>query len=143
MTKLLRFFALGLFLVPIFFTPLHAQMVTNAPIADTNSVAASPSPTNQAPDDVAKKLSGLVHDGKYAEAQQLAAGLLLAYSDDQRLIKGKALLDKLLATSNSSQPTNIVTHPAASGTSEQLTGMDKVDYNALLQRARDAQQTTD
>ncbi len=120
-----------------------AQQLTNAPSVDTNTVAASPTPAGQAPDDVVKKLSDLVHDGKYAEAQQLTTGLLLAYPDDQHLIKAKALLDKLLEASNSSQPTNSVAQPAASGTAEQLTGMDKVDYNALIQRARDAQQTTD
>ena len=115
---------------------------TNAP-ADTNTIAANPIPTGQAPDDVVKKLSDLVHDGKYAEAQQLTAGLLLAYPDDQHLIKAKILLDKLIAASNSSQPTNSVAQPAASGTSEQLTGADKVEYNSLVEMAREAQQNTD
>jgi len=113
---------------------------TNTSPIDTNAASAS---LGQAPDDVIKKLSDLVHDGKYAEAQQLAAGLLLAYPDDQRLIKAKTLLDKLLAASNSSQPTNSVAQPAASGTSEQLTGMDKVEYNSLIELGREAQQTPD
>jgi hypothetical protein len=120
-----------------------AQQLTNAPSVDTNTVAANPTPAGQAPDDVVKKLSSLVHDGKYAEAQQLASGLLLAYPDDQRLLKAKMLLDKLIATSNSSQPTNSVAQPAASGTSEQLTGMDKVEYNSLIEMAKEAQQNTD
>jgi hypothetical protein len=115
---------------------------TNAP-ADTNSIAANPVPVSQASDDVIKKLSSLVHDGKYAEAQQLASGLLLAYPDDQRLIKAKTLLDKLIATSNGSQPTNTIAQPAASGTSDQLTGMEKVEYNSLIELGREAQQTTD
>ena len=116
--------------------------LTNTP-ADTNAAVANPVPAGQAPEDVVKKLSNLVHDGKYAEAQQLASGLLLAYPDDQRLIKAKTLLDKLLAASNSSQPTNSVAQPAASGTSEQLTGMDKVEYNSLIEMAKEAQQNTD
>jgi hypothetical protein len=120
-----------------------AQQSDNATVADTNSVATNQVPTSQAPDEVVKKLSDLVHDGKYAESQQLAAGLLLAYPDDQRLIKAKTLLDKLVAASNNRPPTNSVVLPATSGTSEQLTGMVKIDYNALIQRARDAQQTTD
>jgi hypothetical protein len=122
---------------------LPAQQLTNVSAADTNSVAANSIPAGQAPDDVIKKLSNLVHDGKYAEAQQLASGLLLAYPDDQRLIKAKTLLDKLIAASNDSQPTNSVAQPAASGTSEQLTGMDKVEYNSLIEMAKEAQQNTD
>jgi len=120
-----------------------AQQLTNAPAVDTNSLTANQVPVSQASDDVIKKLSDLVHDGKYAEAQQLAAGLLLAYPDDQRLIKAKTLLDKLIAASNISQPTNSVAQPAASGASEQLTGMDKVDYDSLIELGREAQQTTD
>jgi len=138
----MKSFIIGFSVVLIFVAPLHAQTVTNAP-ADTNTIATNQVPMSQASDDVIKKLSDLVHDGKYAEAQQLAAGLLLAYPDDQRLIKAKTLLDKLIADSNSSQPTNSVTQPAASGTSEQLTGMDKVEYNSLIELGREAQQTTD
>jgi len=115
---------------------LPAQL-TNASATAANSVAVTP--TGQAPDDVIKKLSELIHAGKYPEAQQMTVGLLAAYPDDQRLIKAKTLLDKLLVVSSSSQPTNSVAQPAT----EQLTGMDKVDYNALIQRAREAQQTTD
>jgi hypothetical protein len=131
---------LGLICLSLLTPSLFGQTNT---AADTNSVAASPVPVSQASDDVVKKLSNLVHDGKYAEAQQLASGLLLAYPGDQRLLKAKTLLDKLIAASNSSQPTNSVDQHAASGTSKQLAGMDKVDYNALIQRAREAQQTTD
>ena len=123
---------------------------TSAPPIDTNSISASQAPTGQAPDDVIKKLSDLTHTGKYSEAQQMTVGLLAAYPDDQRLIKAKAILDKLLtattptdATPNDSQPANSVVQPATSVTSEQLTGMDKIDYNALIQRAKEAQQTTD
>jgi hypothetical protein len=115
---------------------------TNAP-ADTNSIATNQVPASQASDDVIKKLSGLVHDGKYAEAQQLASGLLLAYPDDQRLIKAKTLLDKLIVASNSSQPTNSVAQPVTNATSEQFTGMDKVEYNSLIEMAKEAQQNTD
>jgi hypothetical protein len=136
-------FISGIFLALTFLLPLHAQTVTNAPATDTNSVVANPIPAGQAPDEVVKKLSSLVHDGKYAEAQQLASGLLLAYPDDQRLIKAKTLLDKLIAASNSTQPTNGVAEPVASTPSDQLTDMDKVEYNALIQRAKEAQQTTD
>jgi hypothetical protein len=125
-----------------------AQQLNNAP-ADTNSVTANPIPSSQAPDDVIKKLSDLTHAGKYPEAQQLTAGLLLAYPDDQRLIKAKTILDKLLATAsptdvapNDSQPTNSVAQPAASGASDELTGMDKVEYDSLIEMAKEAQQTT-
>jgi hypothetical protein len=97
-----------------------------------------------------KKLSDLVHAGRYAEAQQLTAGLLLAYPDDQRLIKAKALLDKSLAAASakaipSADPSasDSVPTPATGTAATQLTGMDKVDYNALIVLARQAQQNTD
>jgi hypothetical protein len=100
---------------------------------------------------VTNKISDLVHAGKYAEAQQLTTGLLLAYPNDRRLIKAKALIEKLLAPAGSAatpggnQPSNAVlsARPAAGINSEQLTGMDKVDYNALIELARQAQQTAD
>jgi TPR repeat protein len=122
----------------------------NAPAIDTNSVAANPIPSSQAPDDVIKKLSDLTHAGKYPEAQQLTAGLLLAYPDDQRLIKAKTILDKLLASASptdaapsDSQPANSVAQPATSGTSDELTGADKVEYDSLIEMAKEAQQNTD
>jgi hypothetical protein len=120
--------------------------------ADNKPTAANAAPAAQAPDDVMKKLSDLVHAGKYAEAQGLTTGLLLAYPDDQRLIKAKALLDKSLASSKpldpaaSSNPpvSNVVSDlPAASMRGEPLTGLDKVDYTALIELAREAQQNTD
>jgi PEGA domain len=92
----------------------------------------------------------LVHAGKYAEAQQLTTGLLLAYPNDERLLKAKALLEKLLtspasATPGNNQPTNngAPGQPAASANAANLTGIDKVDYDALIELARQAQQTTD
>ncbi len=109
-------------------------------------------PTAQAPDDVLKKLSDLVHARKYAEAQQTVAALLLLYPGDQRLIKAQALLDNALASpkpadspENGRAPANSVAppQPVADTNSERLTGMDKVDYNALIELARQAQQTTD
>jgi len=131
--------------------PLHAQTTANAP-PDNKPTAANPAPAGQAPDEVMKKLSDLVHAGKYTEAQQLIAGLLLAYPDDRRLIKAKALLDKSLATAgpkavtpggNSPMDNVVSTQPTASTKGEPLAGMDNVDYNALIELARQAQQTTD
>jgi Sulfatase-modifying factor enzyme 1 len=147
MKQLLKSFILGFVLVLISILPLHAQTVSNAP-ADVSATAANTTPANQAPDDVAKKITDLVHAGKYAEAQQLTTGLLSAYPDDQRLIKAKALLDKLLAPTGSAnatpgnQPTNNAA-PAQPAPAEQLSGMDKVDYNALIELARQAQQNAD
>ncbi len=66
---------------------------------------ANKSPANQAPDDVVKKLSDLVNAGKYAEAQQLISGLLIAYPDDQRLVKAKTFLDNAAATAKSTDIT--------------------------------------
>jgi hypothetical protein len=120
--------------------------------AGTKPTAASPAPAGQAPDDVMKKLSELVHQGKYAEAQQTVAALLILYPDDQRLIKTKALLDKSLASSKPADPTpnsnppasNVApVLPAMGTTATQLTGMEKVEFNSLMELARRAQQTTD
>jgi hypothetical protein len=151
MTKIRAPFLLGLFLFLMYSSTVQAQTTTNA-IPSPKTQTANPTPTGQAPDDVMKKLSDLVHAGKYAEAQQLTAGLLLAYPDDQRLIKAKALLDKALASSKPADPAASTTPPVSDVVSEQLppsanakqfTGMDKVDYNSLIELARQAQQNTD
>ncbi len=118
------------------------------PPADSNGKVADTSTSGQAPDAVMKKLSDLVHAGKYMEAQQLTSGLLVAYPADQRLSKAKALLDKALAPPKPSDPVASSNLPTSSvGSSPQpvsnLTGMDKVDYNALIELAREAQQNTD
>jgi hypothetical protein len=112
---------------------LPAQQTTVAPSVDNHEVSASPAPAAHAPDEVTNKITGLVHDGKYAEAQQLTTALLVAYPDDQRLIKAKALLEKLLAPAGSanatpaSNPPTTNVAPAQSATAtiaRQLTGMD-------------------
>src|SRR6266851_6715286 len=124
MRKLSNSFVLGFLLALLFLAQLRAQTVTRVP------TAANTTPTGQAPDEVMKTLSDLVHAGKYAEAQQLTTGLLLAYPDDQRLIKAKALLDKSLAAASANAttradpaPGNVASaQPAASATTTQLTG---------------------
>ena len=142
MGKSLKFFFLGLSLVLVFL-PLHAQ-TAKAPAASPTS--ASPAPERQAPDDATKKLTELVHAGKYAEAQQLTAGLLIAYPDDQRLAKAKAVIEKLLAPGGSTNAAPTNSQPDQSATNPnpmQLTGMDKVEYNTLLELARQAQEQAD
>jgi len=138
MKNLLRFTVACLLFAPICVSPLHAQTAPDV----TNATAA---PAGQAPDDMARKITDLVHAGKYADAQKLVAGLLIAYPDDQRLIKAKALIEKMLAPGGSvgATPASQRTEPAADANAEQLTGMDKVDYNALIALAKQAQQTTD
>jgi hypothetical protein len=141
MEKLSRSFILGFVLALIVLPSFDAQTASSVP-------AANPTPTGKAPDEVMKKLSDLVHAGRYDEAQQLTAGLLLAYPDDQRLIKAKVLLDKSLVSSKaagSNPPANTLVSAALAGdkNAESLTGMDKVDYNALIELARQAQQNTD
>jgi len=132
--------------------PLTGLAQTSAP-TQGNATTANVPPTGQALDDVMKKLSDLVHAGKYTEAQGLTTGLLLAYPGDRRLIKAKALLDQSLASSKRADPaassnpppaSNVISdQPETNTNSEPLTGMDKVDYNALMELARQAQQTAD
>jgi hypothetical protein len=151
MKNLIKSLILGFILALIYLPPLHAQ-TEGGTSADTSSSAAGPTTPGQAPDQVMKKLSDLVHAGKYAEAQQLTAGLLLAYPDDQRLLKARALLDKSLATAGATTATLggnppmddvVSTQPTASTKGQQLAGMDKVDYTALIELARQAQESTD
>ncbi|MGB8583121.1 MAG: thioredoxin domain-containing protein [Candidatus Sulfotelmatobacter sp.] len=145
MGQLSKWFGLGLSLVLVLLSPLHAQTAASAHV-ETGAAAATPAPVGLAPDDATAKLTELVHAGKYAEAQQLTAGLLIAYPNDQRLIKAEALIDKLLspagstnATPGNAQPSQ----PPANANAGQLTGMDKVEYNSLIELARQARQTTD
>src|SRR5258705_7978903 len=151
MRKLSTSFLFGFVLALICLPGLHAQTGPGAP-AGSKATATDAAPAGQAPDDVMKKLSDLVHAGKYAEAQQLTAGLLLAYPEDQRLIKAKVLLDKSLASAAATTTTPgsnpAVTHETSTQTAanekgDVLTGMEKVDYNALIILARQAQQNTD
>lgn len=123
---------------------LHAQTAAQVPTS-SNPAAASPTPASQAPDEMTKKITDLYHGGKYTEALQLTNGLLIAYPDDQRLFKAKALIEKLLAPggSTAAAPSNQPAGPAANANVEHLTGMDKVDYNTLIILAQQAQQTAD
>jgi hypothetical protein len=130
--------------------PSNAVSESGAPAnpASTNNAApATPAtPSGQAPEEMTRKISELVHAGKYPEAQQLTKGLLIAYPDDLRLIKAKALIDKLLSSGGSidtAATSGQTPQPATIANAEHLTGMDKVDYNALIVLARQAQQTTD
>ena len=121
------------------------------PLGETTP-AATVTAASQAPDEATRKISELVRAGKYAEAQQLTTGLLVAYPEDQRLIKAKGMLDKILAggeavnaPANSRAPaSNTTSDPSvANSNEEQFTGMEKVDYNALIELARQAQQNPD
>jgi len=143
--NLTKIFICGLVLVLGGLAFLRAQ---TAP-GDSNAAPSTPGAA-QAPDVMTKKITDLVNAGQYTEAQQLTTGLLVAYPDDQRLIKTKSLLKKLLASTTSTVATPATDHPipasnipAAQLAAEQLTGMDKVEYNSLIELGREAQQTTD
>jgi hypothetical protein len=145
MRKLPKSIACGFILALFGSWPLPAQTPGNVPAAG-GAAADKTTPDGQAPSDVMKKLLDLVHAGKYLEAQQLTSGLLLAYPDDQRLIKGQALIAKLLSPADLTSPDLAGNAPGQLGLSanpEALTGMDKVDFSALIELARQAQQTAD
>ena len=137
--KLSISFFRGLFVALICLAPVHAQTVSDAPVPSTTPVAA------QAPDEMTNRITNLVDAGKYSEAQQLTTGLLVAYPDDQRLIKTRALLEKMLATPNmpNAASQNQQKQWAANANAELLTGEDKLDYNALIELARQSQQSSD
>ncbi|HXB61943.1 MAG TPA: hypothetical protein VNU94_03695 [Acidobacteriaceae bacterium] len=132
-----KVFVLGFAFALVFHSQLGAQTLASAP-ADASAPSSA-----QAPDDATRKISELVHAGKYAEAQQLTEGLLLVYPNDQRLIKAKALIDQLLSNAGPTNTNPANSQPAENAQVAQLTGMDKVDYNALIELARQAQESTD
>ncbi|HEY6248460.1 MAG TPA: hypothetical protein VI685_00790, partial [Candidatus Angelobacter sp.] len=137
---------LGFVIALIFLLPLHAQTATNDP-GNANTAAAAPTApaATQAPEEMTRKITDLVNAGKYAEARQLTTGLLVAYPDDQRLIKAKALIENLLTPGGpaNAAPENTHTAQPAANDGEEFTGMDKIDYAALIELAREAQQTAD
>ncbi|MBS1841171.1 MAG: DUF2846 domain-containing protein [Acidobacteria bacterium] len=145
----LKLLTLGWLTAGMFLTAARAQ----TPAVSTGETSPATAPAaSQAPDEATRKIAELVHAGKYAEAQQLTIGLLVAYPEDQRLIKAKGMLEKILAgggavngPANSHAPASDTTSAPSAGNAneEQLTGMEKVDYNALIELARQAQQTTD
>ncbi len=156
MRELTKPLIVGLFLPLIVLPPIHAQRTTSAHVGSNASTAngapENTAPAGQVPDDVMKKLSDLVHAGKYAEAQQSVTALLILYPDDQRLIKVKTLLDKAPLSSKLADPTtssnpgasNVASSiPTLNTNAEHFTGMDKVDYNSLIELVKQAQQTTD
>jgi hypothetical protein len=141
---------LGFLVLVIVVSSVHAQTATKDPLANANATIADPSAPSaaQAPDDMTRKITDLVNAGKYAEAQALTTGLLVAYPDDKRLIKTKSLLEKLLAPETATiatpVPSNIPSaQPAGNAPATQLTGMDKVEYDSLIELGREAQQTAD
>jgi hypothetical protein len=137
---------LGMFMLPHLAAQVSANPASTTASTNNSAPVTPATSTAQAPDEATRKISDLVHAGKYTEAQKLTEGLLIAYPDDQRLIKAKALIDKLLAPGGSASAapaSHQPTQPVPNANTEQLTGLDKVDYNALIILARQAQQTTD
>src|ERR1700688_4493869 len=130
MEQTLKSYVLGWLVAMIFLAPLHAQTVAS----ESSAAPASPTSASQAPDEVMKKLSDLVHAGKYAEAQQTVAALLILYPDDQRLVKAKVLLGRASVTAGAPSVAPSANPPTSKVASFQpasnLAGMDKVDYTA-------------
>ncbi|HLK04894.1 MAG TPA: hypothetical protein VKT53_10690 [Candidatus Acidoferrum sp.] len=134
-------------LVVVLLLPGAASISAQSPAAPTSQSS------GQAPDEMIKKLADLVHAGRYDEARQSVTGLMILYPDDQRLVKAKALLDKSPAANSAAQPNAspantpaadaAPSQPAPVDPASQLKGMDRVDYDALLDLARQAQQTSD
>ena len=139
MKKWTKLFICGLFLVLGGLASLRGQ------IASTHSDASSQPAAARASDEMTQRITDLVNAGKYLEAQALTTGLLVAYPNDERLIQTQALLKRLVPTAAvpSTPAISLSAQPATGADAGHLTGMEKVDYNALIERARQAQQTTD
>jgi hypothetical protein len=121
--------------------PSNNSTIPAAAVEAPTEPAVNPGLEGQAPDEMTRKITALVHEGKYAEAQKLTDGLLIAYPNDRRLMKAKTLIERMLAPVSSTSAAPIA--GSMSSNAEELSGMDKVDYNALIVLARQAQQTTD
>ncbi|HEX8926170.1 MAG TPA: hypothetical protein VF786_10285 [Terriglobales bacterium] len=120
----------------IFTAPLIAQ-TPSTPASQATAPA-------KAPDEMTQKITELVHAGRYVEAQQLTTGLLVAYPNDLRLIKAKTLIDQLLASpQTNAESANRAPELKAKANPERLTGMEKVNYDSLIELGREAQRTTD
>jgi hypothetical protein len=134
--------------------PLLLAIVLLTSVGSTAQAQNAPGATqtsDQAPDSMIQKLSDLVHAGRYDEARQSVAGLLILYPNDQRLVKAKSLLENTAPANPSAEPGNwpddavtgkVSAQPTVSNPA-QLKGMDRVDYDALLELAHQAQQTSD
>jgi hypothetical protein len=116
--KLLKPFILSSAIVVTTALSSLAQVTTPA-VPDTNAMPTNAVPANQAPDSVMKKLSDLVRAGKYAEAQQTVAALLILYPDDQGLVKAKALLDKAFGAAGAPNVAPTANPPTSNATSPQ------------------------
>jgi len=114
--------------------PLNAQTASAPPAAQPAAAV-----SGQAPDEATNKITELVHAGKYGEAQQLVNGLLIAYPSDARLVQAKGLIEQLMAAPAPAAAAPAATVPAAAA----LTGEDKLDYSALIEMVRQAQESTD
>jgi hypothetical protein len=153
-----KFFLCVSFLISISISSLHGQAMPKpntqpqpAPTssADTTTIpdtevqaptepAPAPATERNAPDEMTKIITDMVHAGKYAKAQKLTESLLIAYPNDRRLIKAKTLIAEMIASPGSTAPTPDSSQPTAP-----LTGMDMVDYDALILLGRKVQQTTE
>src|ERR1035437_2994958 len=140
---------LGMFMLPHLAAQVSANPASTTASTNNSAPVTPATSTAQAPDEATRKISDLVHTGKYDEAQKLTEGLLIAYPNDQRLIKAKELIDRLRSAAGPANAPSSNNHPASNAApvqaatntnADQLTGMDKVDYNALIELARQAQQ---
>jgi hypothetical protein len=131
----------SLLIVLIAHSILHAQSVASTP--SNASLTADHTPAAQAPDEMTKKITDLVHAGKYLEAEKLTEGLLIAYPDDQRLIKAKTLIENALTPVGSASAAPGSSQLAAHSDVENLNGMERVEFSTLILLARQALQETD
>jgi len=148
---MMKLFAFGLMFV--FIANWSSAQLISAADNSAPSASTAAAPTGQAPHDVITRLSSLIHDGKYADAEQLTKALSVAYPTDERLIKVQALLDKVTLpsqqTAASATPSETglasteASSPPAAPVPSRFGGMDKVDYSALIELARQAQQASD
>ncbi len=96
---------------------------------------------DMAPESITSKLTELVRAGRYTDARRLAIGLQAAYPADERVAKAKQMIDQLISASPSSGATP--TPAAPRNDADSLTGMEKVDYNALADLAKRAKNSED
>ncbi|MGD0735566.1 MAG: hypothetical protein ABR976_10485 [Terracidiphilus sp.] len=127
-------------------TPADTTTIPDSEVQAPVEPASAPTTAGQAPDEVTRMISDMVHAGKYAEAKKFTESLLIAYPNDGRLIKARSLIDKLIATPGSAASAPDNRQPVSAAMSSEaapLTGMDKVDYDALILLGRKAQGTTE
>ncbi len=116
---------------------LNAQTPTTPAASGPPSAAKA----EKTPPELTKRLTELLQAGKIADARLFVEGLMVVYPNDERLTKAATMMDNI--GSPAPEDAKSAPSPAAPTGEASLTGMENVEYNSLIELAKEAQQTND